>query len=172
MNKDKITPENYKGYCELLKSKYVTDEQYDKYLTKMFKSGIIPGILFVVSVIFHVPDVLILLSILNFLVVPTAVTAKTIIDDTKKTKAELAEKYPDININMSLSRLNSMFKEAGIKNIEASSLEYENYVKCEEIKQEVINDWKKSPLEVEPSISADELEKAKVKVKTMSKRGM
>jgi len=134
MNKDIITPENYEGYCELLKSKYCTEEQYDKYLTVMFQSGVIPGILFIIAVMFHVSDILIILSILNFLIVPTAVTAKTIVDDTKKTKAELASKYPDININVSLSRLNSMFKESGIKNIEASSLEYENYVKCEEIK--------------------------------------
>lgn len=181
MYKDKITPENYKGYCELFKSKYTTNEQMDRYYIQMFKSGIIPGILFVAAVMFKVSDLLVLLSIINFIVVPPVALGKSMIDDKKKFKKEFTSKYPDIDVNLTTSEIENLLMDSKIlrcgvvngqyrKELDIEG--YENYIKCENVKQEVIDDWKKLPLEGDYSISPEELEKAKVKVKTMSKRGM
>lgn len=37
-----------RGYYELFKSSFMTDEQMDKYSVKTFMAGIIPGILFMI----------------------------------------------------------------------------------------------------------------------------
>lgn len=181
MIKDKITPENYEGYCELFKSRVMTTEQIDKYRLKMFMAGIIPGILFVIAFFSQVSDILIFLAMINFFITPVAIMAKAVVGDRKKSKTKLSSKYPNINVNIATYELENMLLEAKI--LEIKSIDgkickkldiegYENYIKCEKIRQETMEDYKDVSFEINHFVSVDNLEKQKVKVKTMNKTGM
>lgn len=181
MKKDGITPENYEGYCELFKSRFMTDEQIDNYRFKTFKSGIIPGILFIAAAFSNVSEILIFLTMINFLVTPVTVMVKTVVDDRNKSKAKLSSKYPNIDVNIATSELENMLLDAKILRVDSIDghffrkldIEgYKNYVQCEKIKQEVISDYKKVPFEIDDFMSLDNLEKQKIKVKTMNKTGI
>lgn len=175
---NKVTPENYEGYCELFKSKIANNAQIDKYVTKVSKTGIIPGILVVGSVVFHAADILVLLSIINFILVPPLAASISMLNDKRKLKKEFSSKYPDIDVNLTIYEIENMLIDAKIlkcgvvngqyrKELDVEG--YKNYIKCEKIKQEVIDNYKKLPLEADYDVPSHELDKAKVKVKTMIK---
>lgn len=178
MNQNKITPENYEGYCELFKLGFISEEEKSKYIAKCFKAGIVPGILFVTSMVFNITDVLVFLSMINFLVVPPVVMCKAVANDRKKQRENLAIKYPNINIGLTQEQIENMLFDANILvyNLENGHFSqeldidgYRNYAECEKVKNEVINDYTYEITKDDLTISSEQLEKVKVKVKTMSK---
>lgn len=175
---DKITPENYEGYCELYKSKFMSNGEAKKLLINGIKSAVIPAILFILTVILNLNNIFVFLSAANFIVVPTLVMSKSMFDNSKKVKEQLATKYPNIDVNVSIVELERMLEEANIlkyENIDGSYYKeldvegYRNYIECEKIKNDVIKTDRYNYEPADLTIWDDKLEKAKVKIKTLNR---
>ena len=177
----KITPENYKGYCELYKSRYFikSDEFMKTYFCPVFKTFCLTGTLLIGIAIFKVPTFILNLATANFAIMPFVVYGKTIWNEKKNRKKYFETNYPNINGKVSLIELREALEEAkilkyvyhGSEHFQELDIKgYSNYIECEKIKNEVINDHTYEIAQCAFSIEDEELEKAKVKVKTMIKK--
>lgn len=178
---NKITPENYEGYCELYKSKFMGNDEVKSDIKYILKLAIFTGILFVGSVFLGAPAAIVYLLAVNFAVVPTITFLRRISKKTKSLREDISNRYSNINVNLNFDELENMLIDAKIlkcgvvngqycKELDIEG--YKNYIKCEKLKQEFIDEYKKAPLEFDYSIPFQEFEKTKVKVKTIGKRGM
>ena len=175
---DKITPENYEGYCELYETKFMSNEESKKFFINGIKSAVIPAILFILTVILNLNNIFVFLSAANFIVVPTLVMAKSMFGNQKKVKEKLATKYPNIDVNISIIELERMLKEANIlryEYVDGSCYQevdvegYRNYIECEKIKKDVIKTDSYNYELVDLAVSGEQLEKVKVKIKTLNR---
>lgn len=175
---DKITPENYEGYYELYKTKFMSNEEAKKFFINGIKCATIPAILFILTVVLNLNNIFVFLSAANFMVVPPLVMTKSMFGNRKKVKEQLATKYPNIDVNISIIELERMLKEANIlryEYVDGSYYQeldidgYRNYVECEKIKKDVVKIDSYNYESIDLTVSDEQLEKAKVKIKTLNR---
>lgn len=176
----KITPENYEGYCELYKKYFISDDKLIKnYFKPVFKTFCLTGALFIGIAIFKAPPFILNLATANFAIMPFVVLGKTICTQKKDREKYFETNYPNINEKVSFSELREALEKAKILKYvhhgsncfqELDIKGYLNYIECEKIKNEVINENTHEIAQVNFNIPDSELEKVKVKVKTMIKK--
>lgn len=175
----RITKKNYEGYYELGKIKLLDPLKYEKYAKRFAKIELVMFILFILLVSFNVSLGIILP------IIPCAVAIVTTYRNYSKKIKKLKEKYPYVDDKISKDELTKGLEDANILKYEKKNniinyvLDKEGYLelleeiktkneyidKCNTIKNEVLRNHK--IVQDDFSISDEELEKVKVKIKTL-----
>lgn len=184
-----INKDNYKGYVELYKKQhFLTDEEY-RYQMKVLGNGVIifvGGIVLlaltapfialgkIFSTMFYLESTALIVSEIGI----GLIGSKKMSDMKKEKYYSIKKEYPYIDVNIDSDTLEKALENAGIIEKEFSDGrfilnlkvdEYENYLKVEEVKQKYLEETKYDKYLINPPIEEEELEKVKVKIKSLTR---
>jgi len=164
-----ITEKNYKGYLDFY---LAADKEREKKLSKII---CIFGMSYLVAIFTSLFSTTLCIGIavcstINFIRQAKKHIKKYEISD--KVKKSINEKYPYVNTEKKYKELCQALLKKGIvrrENYEEliCEKEYLNYVECEEIKKELLNERLYETTIRKPIIADKELKKAKIKVKKL-----
>ena len=192
MKKDEelvITKDNYKGYFELFTAKqkgkrFVPNEEGLIYVEKITRKMLIISMALVLGLLgFFIPAPLIMIA----LCVGYAIMSSTygMIHDVymyeKLKYKSIQEKYPYVNTKINNRVLTKALAQAKVierkrytgdlefnmNEYDSNIVNYENYLKAEEIKEDYLKETKYKSVSVNSQIPEEELERVKTKVKTL-----
>lgn len=172
MEELKITKDNYKGYCELYKKLYNLDmDSEKKVVISMFKVFLILILLLNGIRLLKIPSLIADIYLIAICPV-AAIGSYTKINKNveNKKKEDVKSNYPYVDVDINKEVLENALKKANIlKNEDNQGIldikGYENYLKAEEIKEDIYEKEKYFITDVEQIIPLEEMQKAKVKVK-------
>ena len=187
-----ITKENYRGYCELYRINNFSSREDEVLFKKTLNSAIIVGLIclgcaVISSLLFNGPSTLggivsisEILAFVLFEIGNLGYYFKKVSDICRNQREKLQEDYPNIDIHVKNKVLTEALERVGILTYTRGEsglvyrcidfAGYENYLKCEEVRNEHLEETKYDKYMVNPEIEEEELEKVKQKVKSLGTR--
>lgn len=179
----KITLENCEGYSKLHNKYSLNQYESNKMKKNIKKSLVITVIAIPLSVVFAIVGVEKLIVTLVFscgVFTPAIVFSQNLYSIEKKHEKDVALQYPDINTNVSHDELEETLKMTGIlkyKSDEYGKIHeiydikgYKNCILANQIKKEMLEEQAYKKFENDFNVSNKEMDKVKVKVKTMVRK--
>ena len=180
----KITLENCEGYSKLHEAHHFDENERNKIDSSGAKCMIVPFITLPASFALLITDVIGAFTAAPIIFGGFAVPAIAILVQTvairKKHKKEVALQYPDINTNVSHDKLEEALEKVGILKYERDKYDelhriydingYKNCILVNHVRKEMVQKQSYKSLKSDFTVSNKEMDKVKVKVKTMVRK--
>lgn len=182
--KIKITLDNCEGYTKLHEAHHFNENESNKINSSIAKGFIMAAITFPAGFVLLLTDVIGAFAaapiIFGGLASPAIACLIQTVTIRKKKKAAVALQYPDININISHDKLEEALEKVGILKYERDKYDelhriydvkgYKNCILANQIGRKMIEEQSYKRMKSDFTVSQDEMDKVKVKVKTMIKK--
>jgi len=178
MERIEITKENYEGYVELFKTHYFTEEENKKIGRHTCLAMVVLLASMIALPILQASTSTIGIACYSSLALVAVAFIGTAVGSTNKKKKEIKEKYPDIDTKVDFDELSDALVAANILKFKDKSrteynIDLDAFTKaneCKEILDNYIEETKYQPIEIEPEINEEQLEKARQKVITFVRK--
>ena len=179
----RITLDNCEGYSKLYNKPNFSVDEFDKIQKNIVKATVVAIMVLILSITTGMIGTNLLVTsslILGFVLTPLAVYIQNMYIIEKNYEKEISLMYPDVDVKVSQIELEKALEKSGILKYEydkdGNVCEYydiEGFKNCfmaNQVKEQILEEYDYKNFSNDFNISSEEMDKVKVKVKTMVRK--